>query len=182
MARKRDIGKRYARSLFQLCTGPDKDSFGTPGEVLDELKSFQAALDADSELSNYFFNPVIARAEKFDVVDELKTKLKSTSKFLKVLVENARLESLPDIIQEFEIYKEEFEGVLRVKLEVAHTPSEDLLDRIKALLENLWKRRPEFKIEVNPELLGGFIATASGRTFDASIRSQLDRMKESLTA
>lgn len=182
MLRDRQVAKRYARALFQLSVGPEKESPGAPETVLAELKAFEECLRRDSELRDFFFNPVVDAQLKQEAVETLQGKLTAILKFLKVVIENDRLRILGEIIGEFETYKEEHEGSLRVDLELAHEPSDETLEKIRSTLVSHWKRQPKFKVKVNRELLGGFIARAPGRSFDASVRSQLERMRESLTA
>lgn len=64
------------------------------------------------------------------------------------------------------------------KLESAAKLDEQTLHSIKKRFETLTGEEINFKTEVNPSLLGGFIVTINNKIYDNSIKSDLGRLKE----
>jgi F-type H+/Na+-transporting ATPase subunit alpha len=67
------------------------------------------------------------------------------------------------------------------KLESSVQLDESTVQSIKKRFETLTGDEIDFKTEVNPTLLGGFIVTVNNKVYDNSIRSNLGRLKEFIT-
>jgi F-type H+-transporting ATPase subunit delta len=101
-------------------------------------------------------------------------------RFLGVVVEGNRVNLLPEITEFFKNALEEHRGELSVQLEVARPLGEELEKKIRSFLETEWKRRIKLNVNERPELIGGFVARAPGRTLDGSVQTQLQRLKQSV--
>jgi len=173
--------RRYALSLFQLCHS-EGGGQTKPQRTLEELKVFQKTMEKDNLIHKFFLNPTISKEDKKETLQEVSSKLPGTLKFLILLVDADRMSIFKEIVAEFEKAVEESSGELTVELQVAQDLSEQKLQEIKNVLENQWKRKPKLKLVKNPHLLGGFVATASGKSFDASLQSQLAQMEQALSS
>lgn len=180
MPRNQVAARRYAESLFDIARSADSKS--KPQEVLEELKALRASISGNKEISKFFLNPTVSKADKLSVIEDLESKMPQTYRFLSLLIEADRLEILDEIVDEFESSVEQISGELSVELELAHQPSEQAMGEIQNLITRQWNCKPKFKTKINPKLLGGFIAKAPGRTFDASVRSQLRNLEQSLAS
>jgi F-type H+-transporting ATPase subunit delta len=69
------------------------------------------------------------------------------------------------------------QGVLTGKVTSAVELSAEELDVLGAAIAKRVGSRVKLKPEVDASLLGGVVATVAGRTFDASLRTQLERFK-----
>lgn len=56
------------------------------------------------------------------------------------------------------------------------------LAQIRAQFERLLHAPVDFVVSVDPSLVGGFVAMVDGRIYDASVRTQLEALREELTA
>ncbi len=54
--------------------------------------------------------------------------------------------------------------------------------KLKGILENSLKQQVLLETKVDPGLLGGLVVRVQDRVFDASLKGELDRLKETLTA
>ncbi len=102
---------------------------------------------------------------------------------LKVVIENNRLEVVPEIARQFRELKNQSEGVADAIIESALPLSEE---EVTGLVKALGHRFPGFKftpvVKVNQELIGGVRVTVGDKTLDGSIQAQLAHMQEALTA
>ena len=182
MQRNSMVAKRYAEALFDLTKDKsEKVFFGTAPKVFAELKLFSSAVTTlDTE--SFFLSPVIRVSEKTEVLDAVKDKFPLTYLFYLTLIEAGRMNCLSEIVEEFNRLNDEATGELTVDLQTAHSLSPALVEEIKSVLQEQWQRQIKIKQKINPEIIGGFVATAPGKIMDASVASQLENLEQQVFA
>lgn len=181
MHRESQVASRYSNALFELSMEPQESGiFAKPQQLLSELEVFNKALEEMPELRSFFENPTISREVKLEALQSLESKLSSIYRFLELLIEADRMGCMGEIVAAFRKSLEKSQGELRVQLETSAEFGEAMLNEIRSLLESQWKKKVTFEVKVNPDLIGGFVASASGKSFDASVRTQLQMMKKKL--
>lgn len=102
---------------------------------------------------------------------------------LKVVVENGRLEAVPEIARQFRELKNQSEGVADAYIESAFPMSDA---EVNALVSALGSRFPGLKltpiVTINEGLIGGVRVKVGDKTLDGSIQTRLAQMQEALTA
>lgn len=100
-----------------------------------------------------------------------------------MVVENGRLEAVPEIARQFRELKNLSDGVADAHIETAFELSQADID---GLLNALAKKFPGVTLHpvvtVNPELIGGVCVRVGDQVLDASVRARLAQMKTTLTA
>lgn len=109
-----------------------------------------------------------------DRVDE------ESANFLRLLVQNRRLNLIQNICTLFSHYRAEDEGSIDVAVTTAFPLDDDQRGRIAGLIEKLMKRSARLSVRHDVSLIGGVIIHAGDRVIDASIRGQLQRLQKSL--
>ena len=167
----------YAHALFEAAREREELE-----ETLENLKEFVDALHESEELSEFFYGPHIPEAQKRRAIDALTEDMStSTRNFLKVLIDNGRVEILEDLVPRYEDLVEEYQGKVEVELTTAVELSDEMLDRLKSRLgEILDGREVVLETNVNPDLLGGAIFRVGERQVDGSIRGQLQALREEM--
>lgn len=102
--------------------------------------------------------------------------------FLKVLAENQRLGSLPDILARFEVLKAEAERTLDVVLTSASAVSDTQQQRIIDSLNKRFSRQIRLTVQLDPTLIGGARLKVGDRVIDGSVRTGLDKLATVLRA
>jgi F-type H+-transporting ATPase subunit delta len=169
------VGNVYAKAIFEL--GTEKKELDG---VLKQLQGFWAAVKEHSSLVEALTGPVVdARTRQAILADVSKTLVISglASRLLEMLAARGRLGQLPSVLHELEGMIEASQGVLTGKVTSAVELSSDELDVLGAAISKRVGSRVKLKPEVDASLLGGVVATVAGRTFDASLRTQLERFK-----
>lgn len=100
--------------------------------------------------------------------------------FILLLIENARVELLPQVRDLFEQLKTQHEGVLEAKVISAFAMSDLQLKNLVAGLEAKFKRKIEAKVSINKELIGGVKIEIGDEVLDASVRGKLEAMSIAL--
>ncbi len=101
---------------------------------------------------------------------------KEIESFVSLLKKNQSLNKVPYIIKEFELCVQKAEGKEKATVKSARPLSEKLLEEIKKSLD----LKGEIIIENDPELIGGVIVKIGNKIFDASIKTQINKLKQQL--
>jgi F-type H+-transporting ATPase subunit delta len=176
MPRNPQVSRRYAQALMKIV---DDSQLSRAAE---ELSVFVNGLQSDGKIQKFFLSPVVSAADKAEVLTDLSTKLPTIYGFLSSVVKQDRIEYLEEIAAEFGRLREERAGELSVRLEIANPTMEDSVEEIRNFLQEKWKRQVKVTTTVNPELIGGFVASGYGKIFDASVRNQLENLRSSVVS
>jgi len=100
--------------------------------------------------------------------------------FLKLLIYRRRLILISQISVLFEETKDDDRNNLNVELYVAYMIDKKQSSDIMKFLSKRWNKNIVLNCIVQPELLGGFIASARNRILDASVKTQCKQLKLAL--
>lgn len=176
MAEIATIARPYAEALFQASKA---DLAGTQAW----LNSF-AAVAADAALLEFAGNPKATNAQIIDLVVSV-AKVQPTSaasNFLAVIVENARLNALPEIAAQFQTLKNSAQGVNDAVIYSAFPIDEAALADLMTLLEKRFARKLNATVAIDQSLIGGVRVVVGDEVLDTSVRARLDQMKAALVA
>lgn len=184
MAELSTIARPYAHALLLALHDAKKgpEEAADLAAVLDGI----AQVVTTSELVSVIGDPKLSSEQIYDlIVAGLgQTKLpEEAANLLKVVVENGRLEAVPEIARQFRELKNQSEGVADAYIETAMPMSQAEVDD---LIAGLGKRFPGLKltpiVTINEELIGGVRVRVGDRVLDGSIQTRLAQMQEALTA
>jgi len=117
------------------------------------------------------------------LLDVCKGKLdENGTNFIGLLVENKRLQLIPEISLFYEELKAEEEGSIEAELIMAEKPSKKTVDDLLKSLEKKFNKKIEGKIVIDKNIIGGTKIIVGDSVIDASVRSQLDNLAFTLKA
>jgi F-type H+-transporting ATPase subunit delta len=99
--------------------------------------------------------------------------------FIKLLIKNNNLNLIEKIINEFEKFSKKESGFVQLKLTSAFPLDSKIIEKISAFL-NLKKEQTEIEMQIDKNLIGGFILKFDDRILDASVRGKLGKIKSML--
>jgi F-type H+-transporting ATPase subunit delta len=177
MAEKSTIARPYAQAIFSLAM--DQKRLADWSEQL----ALTAAVVADDSLSALIGNPRIAKEKVATLVIEVcgDNLDKAGQDMVRVLVDNDRLELLPEICAQFEEYRAEAEKVVQAQVTAAYPVSDAHKASIIAALKQRLGREVTLDCQVDETLLGGAIIRAGDMVIDGSITGHLDRLTHTLS-
>jgi len=100
--------------------------------------------------------------------------------YVRVPVDNERLQVLPEIRDLFVALKNEHEGIKEAKITSAFPMDDATLKALVADLENRFKAKLNVTVSVDPELIGGVKIAVGDEVIDASVRGKLANMAAAL--
>lgn len=169
--------RRYAKALLELARAQ-----GMQETVGVELARVAEVL-ADPSLTHILTLPNLPLKARRDLVEQLGSALSLQplmSNFLRVLAENGRVNIIAHIESAYQHLLERALGRVRAKVRAAAPLSEEELNALVEVFSRLTKLTVLPTIELDPELLGGVVVEIEGRVYDASLKTQLQRLGETL--
>ncbi len=170
--------KVYATAFYDVAKKKNELQGG-----LAALKEFADLCSANQVLRAVLMGEGIDPGSRSAILEEILSAMKIdgiAAKLLAMLVARGRAAVLPELIHELEAIQNAEQGI---KAGIVKTAVELGVDEIEMLGKTLSKKaggRVHLKAQVDPSLLGGFIATVDGKTYDASLRSQMERIRREL--
>ncbi|MBQ6952618.1 MAG: ATP synthase F1 subunit delta [Bacteroidales bacterium] len=100
------------------------------------------------------------------------------SRFLTLLNQRGRMALVEDILRDFiTIYRRSI-GIRKAHLVTVNEPSERLLQRLRALVKQKTGDDVIIEVSVDPSIVGGFVFDLDEYLMDASVKHQLDLIRE----
>lgn len=172
------VAHRYASALLAL-TGEQKK----PDAVAADLRTVLNAVDASRELRSLLSSPVIGTEKKRAVVRDLfKKKVGDmTLLYMDSIVLKGRESLLHDILKRYFVLRDEQLGIARVTVTAAAELSAKQEKELQKQLEAMTGKSVELTVTVDPAVKGGFVARVGDTVLDASVKRQLELLKQRLT-
>lgn len=145
----------------------------------EELTAQRNLLWETKELTESLASPVVSLKAKHAVIDRIFTgKFKN---FLKKLCDYNSVDYLEEILQAYDLYRNQIEGKLQGELLFVTPPTESQLEQIKGFLCKKYnKKQIELKMQQAPELIGGFIIRTGNYEYDWSYAGRLKALQQKL--
>jgi F-type H+-transporting ATPase subunit delta len=172
------VSRRYALALADVVM-----KSGDVENVKSELKTWEQLFAQNPDLQDAIGNPVVAHASKVRVLESLleRTKpSKTTSNFLRILLRNGRLSELTHINDKFVSVLEERSGSVVANVSSARELSDSQQTELKINLEKITGKQIKLDFNVDPNLIGGVVTRIGSTIYDASVKTQLENLKEEL--
>lgn len=167
------ISRVYARSLFEVAV--DRDAVDRVREQIGQLAE---GLDASRDLQLFLFSPQFSSAEKRDGLRRaIEGADPIVENLLDVLVDNGRLQLLPEVRRAFDELYDDLHRVLPVRITTAVPLDEATTARIGEEVGRGTGREVQLTAEVDPDLVGGIVLRVGNSILDASIRQRLENLR-----
>lgn len=175
MAENITLARPYADAAFQLArtTG----ALGPWQQALDRM----AAVAADVQMVECIDNPRLQSSQVAQLfLDVVGTVSAEQQNFVRLLVDNERLQVLPEIRDLYVELKNGQEGVKEADIASAFPLDDATLKNLVAELEARFQCRIQATVSLDPELIGGVRIAVGDQVIDASVRGKLAAMATAL--
>jgi F-type H+-transporting ATPase subunit delta len=169
------VAIRYAQALMDLAN--ERNLVEQFSKDVDEISQ---VLDSSKDLRAMMHNPVIRPHVKHNVLQQIFAShlSKEMLNFLNLLVHKGRGEMLHSTIVEFRKLVDTKQNVVRAKVTSAVELSEDQRKAIQDRLASLTGQKVVSSYFLDPSLKGGFVARIGDTQIDASLKHQLEILRE----
>lgn len=175
MADKSVLARPYARAVFELARqGNDLEAWGQGLHVL-------AAVASDKDVQAIMTHPDVSDEQRqaffTSFLDEQAT---DQHHFVSVLTENGRLNLMPEICEQFQMHRDQYEKLSNVSVTSAFTINDAQQQSLQAALSKRFDRQITLSQQTDPTLIGGMIIRAGDLVIDGSIHGKLKRLRAKL--
>jgi F-type H+-transporting ATPase subunit delta len=172
------IGRVYAEALLNAAAKQ-----GQADGVLEALDSLVNDLfRADSNLEAFLSSGAIGRDRKAEVIRSVFGPRAGElfTNFLLVLNEHDRLDVLRPILEAAHELADERARRVRVVVRSAAPLDDGQRERLRQQLRSNLQKEPLLDTQVDPDLLGGLVVRVGDWVYDASVRTQLEDIRNQL--
>ena len=158
---------------------------GAAEPVRKQLADFEAAYKESSELRNFMASPAVSREAKHGVIDKLVARIGASRilrNFLFVIADNQRTHLLPEIAASFEEVLRQRQGIAEAEVSSAVPLSNKQKATLLQNLQSVTGKKIQANYSLDPALLGGAVVRIGDTIYDGSVRNQLNRLRDRLTA
>jgi F-type H+-transporting ATPase subunit delta len=175
------IAGRYARAFVEVILDMRLD----PGKALQELNDMAGLIQANGELKVVLENPAVNQQQKLRLVDAIIARLggsRPLRNFVAVLVDHRRIGQIHEIAQQFRQELNERLGIAEANVTSARELTRDEKELLQREMAFLTGKKVETSYSRDPDLLGGAVVRIGSTIYDGSVRGQLRRIREQITA
>jgi F-type H+-transporting ATPase subunit delta len=151
--------------------------------LVEELKQIETeVLLKHPGLEKLFASALVSQDDKLGIIDRVfgKSLSEKALNFIKVIGRHGRLEILRPIIHNLNKLWMQRQNQLAVTLELAHEIDPALQQEMIALIDKRLTADTIVTVKINPDLIAGFVVRAGDRVLDASVRTNLERARQSM--
>ncbi len=181
MAELATVARPYAEALFRVAkAGKESYNLAAWSDLVSEL----AQVGAHPEVQSFAHNPSVSDREiEATFLSLLKSPLNEEAKnFLKMLIENGRINLLPEIGAQFHALKNAQEGAADAEILSAFDLTTAQLTDLVMTLEKKFSRKLNATVIVDSSLIGGVRVVVGDEVLDTSVRAKLQQMHVALVS
>jgi F-type H+-transporting ATPase subunit delta len=171
--------KRYTEGLAAALASPSEYE-----TVRRELAEFAGLLRTDEKLEHAVFRPFLNAAKKGRIIQAIldaQGAQAKTARFLGVLLRHGRLEILPEVLAGLPDAWRGRQGVLSFEVRSVVPLGEDRKARLEAELRRIENRPVHCDYVLDPSIVGGLRVGRGNLVYDASLKGQLEKLKDQLS-
>jgi F-type H+-transporting ATPase subunit delta len=167
--------KRYAQAVFEI---------GLESNKLEEWQSNLmkiAQLVQDTEFIALVENPKLPFELKAKLVQERLGKINPMAlNLIYLLMAKGKIKNAKQLAEEYERLLNDHRGIKSAEVTTAIAIDDTERERLSHHLETIVGNKISLKTQIDPDILGGFIARIDDSLIDGSIRNKLEMLKKSL--
>ncbi|SHF57348.1 F-type H+-transporting ATPase subunit delta [Mariniphaga anaerophila] len=171
------ITVRYAKALFSLA----KEK-GKLNQLKEDMELISDACSHSEEFILLLKSPVVKTSEKTNIIQLIfQEKIKELSlQFLELVIKNRREHLIPSMCRSVLTLIRKEKGIKTAVITTAQAFDQEFLDKATKILEKEMGTKVELAAKVNPNLIGGMVLRIDDKQYDASILTQLRKLKQEM--
>ena len=176
------VARNYARALLETAND-QKLGASQLDQIERELTQFGQLFETSPDLYTALTNPVVSDEDKVSIAQAIAAKLgflKLTGQFLMLVARKGRGAAFEEMSEAFIAVRHESEGATMGTVVSADPMSEEDLKELATSFTRKLGKKVVFKASVDVNLLAGLKVTVNGTTYDGSLRSQLQQLRDRL--
>ena len=172
------LTKRYTQGLINSVK--DEAEFSA---LSREISDFSELLQSQKDLKDVLSSPLLPLSKKKQIAEEIlvkKSVAEKTLRFILLVVENMRIELLPEIVESLPEAWNEKKGVSTFEVASVVPLSDKQKKKLQEKLAKLEKRQVSLKYRIDPELIAGLWIKRGNIVYDVSLKGSLVNLMEKI--
>ncbi len=171
------IGIRYAKALY--LTALEENALEN---VYQEMQVMQQLITENPSFISFLDTPILKPSEKKQFFESVFSNQVHplVLRFLFLLTEHRRENRLSDIIRNFNTLYLNHKNTLSANLITTIKADEAMMDQFKEKLQQMLQKTVLLQNTIDEKIDGGFILQIEDKEFDASVKTQLNKIKNNL--
>ncbi|MEE1414918.1 MAG: F0F1 ATP synthase subunit delta [Prevotellamassilia sp.] len=173
------ISMRYAKALMLFATEKHEEE-----KVYQETTTMAESFLAIPQLQMAMTNPVIPDKQKIQLLliaaCGQNAPTQSLKRFVDLVIKKMRADIMLFIAHSYGTIYREAKHIIHGKLVVPTQLDAKLISKLQNMVESKSQCTVDFKVQEKPEIEGGFILEYGTYRLDASVRTQLAKLKREL--
>lgn len=168
------ITVRYAKAFFLLAKEKNLlEVFKT------DMETISGIVEGSSDFILLLESPVVKTSKKVKLISQIFSGSvhELTLKFLTLITINKRETHIPGICRNFLDLTRREMGIKTAMMTTATGMDEATLGKAKQIIEKEFDSKIELAQKINPEIIGGLVIRIEDKQIDASVLSQLKKIK-----
>lgn len=164
------IAQRYANAVIM---NVNEDLYAS---ILDDVYILNQIFASSPESIKIIDSFLLSIPKRIELSTNITAKLKNANiwkNLFEILIKKHRFSIILDILIEIEIFILHSRNQIKVVLKIAHSISNETLEKIKSKIVKILKKDIVLNIKITPEIIGGFVAEAESIHIDGSIKNNL---------
>jgi F-type H+-transporting ATPase subunit delta len=170
---------RYARAYAEVVIHHKLN----PEKTVEELEQVAAVVHGSRELRNVLQNPAVSREQKLNLLDAIMKRMgaaKMLRNFLAVLIDNRRIGSIGEVVEEFKRELDRRMGLAEARVTSVRALTAAERKTLEKQLETITGKTVRATYAEDATLLGGVTVRVGSTIYDGSVLGQLQRMKQEI--
>ena len=169
------VGSRYAKAFLGLV-----NEKGKLDVAIKDMEMVHKTISENRDLQVLLKSPVINTDKKVGILKKIYEKQVSdvTMLYLELITKNRREGVLGEIAEAFIAQYKAMKDITTATVTSAAVLSDAAKKRIEEIVQKEVGGTVELSMEVNPELIGGFILRIGDKQLDTSILSKISELKQ----
>ena len=167
------VAQRYSHAII---SGLDNKEINS---ILADVEMMSSSIKEEPKLVDAVNSYLFPAKKRLEIALSMTQKLKNTElweNLFGILIKKHRFNIVTDILQDLENKILDKKDQVKVGLTIAHDLPEDVLDSISVTLKDILEKEVILDVKIDPEILGGFVATTDSLLIDGSIKNNLVKL------
>lgn len=170
------VFNRYAIALLSLAVDENKAS-----EYRQEVKNIREILRENREFMQVLDDVNLKLEDKYKIVDKVFSSAnENIQNFIKIIIKNGRAFYLYDIFKETLFRFDDYLNIEEGEIYCTKDLSDDDIKKAVKAIEKKTNKTLELTKVIDESLLGGFKIKVKDNVYDASLKTKLAKLKDSL--
>ncbi|MGE5612370.1 MAG: ATP synthase F1 subunit delta [Bacillota bacterium] len=178
-AKQTSAAAAYARAILDLANERQQAE-----PIADEFRTLKDLLQSNPSFALFLRDPAISVEERQKVLDRIfRGKISPLlMNALAVMNDKGRLGLLASIAAEYQAMLDQQQGKIQVKAIVAREMEPEMLQEVTRRISDALHKKATVRQSVDESIIGGMILQVEDRLIDASVRTQLQTMRNQMLA